>query len=62
MKKNAGKKWCGIILVFCMLAVNTSYAAATQKEIDKTKDKITDLQEQKDETMKKRRWNQTLAG
>lgn len=49
MKKKAGKKWCGIILVFCMLAVNTSYAAATQKEIDKTKDEITDLQEQKDE-------------
>lgn len=49
MKKKAGKKWCGIILVFCMLAVNTSYAAATQKEIDKTKNEITDLQEQKDE-------------
>lgn len=49
MKKNGRKKWCGIILVFCMLVVNTSYAAATQKEIDNTKDKITDLQKQKEE-------------
>lgn len=52
MRKNSRKKWYGIILVCCMfaaLAVNTSYAAATQKEIDDTKDKITDLQKQKEE-------------
>lgn len=44
-----GKKLWGMVLICCMLAATSSYAATTQKEIDNTKNKITDLQKQKEE-------------
>lgn len=49
MKNIWGKKLWGMVLICCMLAAPVSYAATTQKEIDNTKNKITDLQKQKEE-------------
>lgn len=46
---NRKRKVCVLALLCCFLMGTTSYAATTQKEIDSTKDKITDLQNQKEE-------------
>lgn len=39
----------GMILLCCAFAATTAYAATTQKDIEKAKDQITDLQNQKEE-------------
>lgn len=49
MTGNIKRKVCGLVLVCCFLMGTTSYAATTQRQIDSTKDKITDLQNQKEE-------------
>ena len=43
------RKVCGLVLLCCFLMGTTSYAATTQKKIDSTREKITDLKNQKEE-------------
>lgn len=49
MKQTGKKRFLGLLFVCCLFAGTTAYAATTQKEIENTRDKITDLENQKEE-------------
>lgn len=48
MRYISWKRVTGAILVLCLLSVTTSYAKTTQGEIDRAKDEIDDLKEQRE--------------
>lgn len=49
MRQTGKKRLWILLLVCCLLMATTSYAATTQKELENTRDKITDLENQKEE-------------
>lgn len=52
MRNISWKRFLAVMLVFCMLSANTSYAKTTQQSIDDAKSEISNIQNQKDQAEK----------